>query len=65
LKIGGTDSESCTTYESACGTLEYIMKTIINNSKVDHAVNIDTDTHNYPIFGDPSNYYDNAIFTLR
>jgi hypothetical protein len=51
LKIGGTDSASCTSYSDACGTLDYIMTTtdMVNNTKGNHTVYIDTGTHNYTI----------------
>jgi hypothetical protein len=70
LKIGGTNSASCTTYSNPCGTLDYIMQTLINNTKENHTVYIDTGTHNYTIISSTylydSNFYPlvNVIFTL-
>jgi hypothetical protein len=46
LKIGGTDSTSCTSYSNACGTLDYIITPLLNNTNGIHNVYIDTDTHN-------------------
>jgi hypothetical protein len=61
LKIGGTDSTSCISYEAACGTLDYIMTPLLNNTNGDYTIYIDTDIHNYtlvdPVFG-------NVVFTL-
>jgi hypothetical protein len=78
LKIGGTDSESCITYESACGTLDYIMLNkedneygMLNNTNGDHTVYIDTGIHNYTLISQYYPYFSpflpllNVVFTLR
>jgi hypothetical protein len=54
LKTEGIDSISCITYSNACGTLDYLMKTLLTNIKGDHTVYIDTGTHNYTIISDIS-----------
>jgi hypothetical protein len=66
LKIGGTDSATCTSYESACGTIDYVMTEIVNKTE-DSAVYVDNGTYNCTIVGgynSASGGYSNRTFSV-
>jgi hypothetical protein len=69
LKTEGTNM-SCTSYTTACGDLDYVMITLINNTNGNHTVHIDTGTHNYTLVSDIDYSYfnfsglENVVFTL-
>jgi hypothetical protein len=45
--------------------MDYVMKTLINNTNETHTVYIDTGTHNYTLIGGGGrNYFLNVSFTL-
>jgi hypothetical protein len=60
LKTEGK-SVTCTEYNNPCGDLDYVMKTLLNNTNGTHTVYIDTGTHSYTII---STYFSNVAFTL-
>jgi hypothetical protein len=66
LKTGGIDTTSCISYSSACGTIDYVMKEIVNTT-LKSVVYIDSGTYNYTITALhdlPTDSYFNRIFNL-
>jgi hypothetical protein len=62
---GGLDSAGCTSYESACSTIDYIMTTIMNNSNSNDTVYIDKGVYDYKIASNsPSTGFSKFILNL-
>jgi hypothetical protein len=66
-ETGGSDSPSCNLYETACGTIDHIMKTIVNVSGSNSDIYIDSGIYNYTVIcgeGSETNAYKNTVFSL-
>jgi hypothetical protein len=50
LKTGGTDTTNCRKYTSACGTIDYVMRNIVNVT-IESVIYIDSGTYNYSVIG--------------
>jgi hypothetical protein len=55
---------SCTSYTNPCGSLDYIMMTLINNSNNNHTIYIDSGIHNYSLLSFGESGYINPFYPL-
>jgi hypothetical protein len=66
LKTGGTDTTKCITYSSPCGTLDHVMRNIVNTT-VDCVIYIDSGTYDYTIICESNIHssYFNRTFSVN
>jgi hypothetical protein len=64
ISTTGTNSESCSTLENACGTVDYVMLNRVNNSGASHIVIVESGFYDYVYASNSSLSYGNFMLNI-